>query len=73
MEKALDWLSEDLASLTSCVPLCQSFLSSFLFPFLSKELVDMAYKIFSALTLELSIKRAYINRREEKKDVPPHT
>lgn len=72
MEKALDRLSEDLASLTSCVPLCQSLLFSLPSLFLSKDLVYLASKIFSALTLE-SIKRAYINRREEKKDAPPHT
>lgn len=58
MEKALHWLSEEVVSLTSCVSLCQSFLSSSAFPFLSKELVYMASKIFWALTLEESIKES---------------
>lgn len=38
-----------------------------------KRIGLQASKIFSALTLGESIKRACINRREEKKDAPPHT
>lgn len=77
MEKALDWMTGALVSILgiiSCVHWCQSFLSwvfCFLF-YQTEELIYMASKIFSALTLEESNKGDAIPTGREERWTTAH-
>lgn len=68
--KALDWLSEDLVLLTSCVPLCQLFLLPSLYSFLR---IGLHLKNFLALTLEKAIKESIYQQKGKKGKMCHHT